>query len=271
MLKVIDKKSGTISEGYKMTAIGIIPLDWDLKPLGMIVDEITQTAGTEKYETVSISAGIGFVNQAKKFGKELSGSQYEKYIVLHKGDFSYNMGNSQKYPQGCIYRLTDRETAAVPNVFESFRIKDGVADYFEQLFVGGFLNRQLFAKINHGVRDNGLLNLTGKDFYSCKVQFPPIKEQKKIAEILVQYDKIINLCKCKLGKVIKLKMACMDKMFPEHGEMIPEIRFPGFFDTWEQRKLGEIADVTKLAGFEFTEHVVYSDEGNIIALRGFKY
>ena len=37
---------------------------------------------------------------------------------------------------------------------------------------------------------------------------------------------------------------------------------------WEQRKLGDIADVTKLAGFEFTEHVVYSDQGNIIALRG---
>ena len=39
-------------------------------------------------------------------------------------------------------------------------------------------------------------------------------------------------------------------------------------NAWEQRKLGDIADVTKLAGFEFTEHVVYSDEGNIIALRG---
>lgn len=48
----------------------------------------------------------------------------------------------------------------------------------------------------------------------------------------------------------------------------PELRFPEFTDAWEQRKLGEIADVTKLAGFEFTEHVVYSDDGNIIALRG---
>lgn len=48
----------------------------------------------------------------------------------------------------------------------------------------------------------------------------------------------------------------------------PRIRFKGYTDAWEQRKLGEIADVTKLAGFEFTEHVVYSDEGNIIALRG---
>ncbi len=48
----------------------------------------------------------------------------------------------------------------------------------------------------------------------------------------------------------------------------PKIRFKGFTEDWEQRKLGDIADVTKLAGFEFTEHVVYSDEGNIIALRG---
>ena len=49
---------------------------------------------------------------------------------------------------------------------------------------------------------------------------------------------------------------------------IPAIRFAGVTEAWEQRKLGDIADVTKLAGFEFTEHIVYSDEGSIIALRG---
>ena len=48
----------------------------------------------------------------------------------------------------------------------------------------------------------------------------------------------------------------------------PNIRFKGFTDDWEQRKLGDIADITKLAGFEFTEHVVYSEDGSIIALRG---
>ncbi|HFI0387439.1 TPA: restriction endonuclease subunit S, partial [Streptococcus suis] len=49
---------------------------------------------------------------------------------------------------------------------------------------------------------------------------------------------------------------------------IPSYRFQGYTDAWELRKLGEVAEVTKLAGFEFTEHVVYSEEGNIIALRG---
>lgn len=53
-------------------------------------------------------------------------------------------------------------------------------------------------------------------------------------------------------------------------ELIPKRRFKEFenADAWEQRKLGSFADVTKLAGFEFTEHVVYSDSGKIIALRG---
>ena len=186
-------KAEKIPEGYRVTEAGILPVDWQVKRLSEVATELTERAGQDKYETVSISAGIGFVNQAEKFGKELSGKQYEKYIVLHQGDFSYNKGNSKTFPQGCIYRLNDRETAAVPNVFESFRIEDQDADYYEQLFLIGFLNKQLYSKINRGVRDDGLLNLTGKDFYSCMVPVPPIAEQKKIAEILAQCDKVIEL------------------------------------------------------------------------------
>lgn len=182
-----------IPNGYHITEAGILPTEWQVKKLNEVVTELTERAGQDMYETVSISAGIGFVNQAEKFGKELSGKQYEKYIVLHKGDFSYNKGNSKTSPQGCIYRLNDRESAAVPNVFESFRIKEQDADYYEQLFLSGFLNRQLYSRINRGVRDDGLLNLTGKDFYSCMVPVPPIDEQKQIAKILAQCDKVIEL------------------------------------------------------------------------------
>ena len=186
-------KAEKIPEGYRVTEAGILPVDWQVKRLSEVATELTERAGQDKYETVSISAGIGFVNQAEKFGKELSGKQYEKYIVLHQGDFSYNKGNSKTFPQGCIYRLHPREIAAVPNVFESFRIEDQDADYYEQLFLSGFLNKQLYSKINRGVRDDGLLNLTGKDFYSCMVPVPPIAEQKKIAEILAYCDKVIEL------------------------------------------------------------------------------
>ena len=235
-------KKCEVPDGFIKGEVGLIPVDWKTAVLNDISEIITKTAGKGIYETVSISAGVGFVNQAKKFGKELSGKQYEKYIVLYKGDFSYNKGNSKTYPQGCIYRLKDRETAAVPNVFESFRIKSGCADYFDHLFTSGFFNKQLSRKINHGVRDDGLLNLTGKDFYSCVLPFPPVKEQEKIAEILSRCDTVIEECEKQVEEYKSLKKTCLSKMFPKKGSNIPEIRFPGFTDAWEQRKVQDVAD-----------------------------
>lgn len=245
MKEVIKNRIDTIQQShsavhYVKTEIGIFPCDWKIAKLSDIAEKVTQTAGTDFYETVSISAGIGFVNQAKKFGKELSGKQYEKYNVLHKGDFSYNKGNSSKYPQGCIYRLKDRETAAVPNVFESFRIRSECADFYDHLFVSGFLNQQLSKKINHGVRDDGLLNLTEKDFYRCLLPVPPLAEQKKISEILDHCDKLIKRCEAKVDEYKSLKKTCLSKMFPKNGSNAPEFRFPGFKDAWEQREFNSV-------------------------------
>lgn len=250
----------------------VLPSEWNTCPLSSIVEEISETVGTRKIETISISAGIGFVNQAEKFGRELSGKQYEKYIVLHKGDFSYNKGNSNIYPQGCIYRLNNRTEAAVPNVFESFRVSVGNPDYYEQLFLSGFLNRQLYSKINRGVRDNGLLNLKGKDFYSCEVPSPPLAEQERIAEILIQCDHVIELKEQKLDELKQLKKEFLRKMFPAKGCDTPEIRFPGFTGAWEQRKLGELSSVFKSGDFisaseiaETGKYPVFGGNG----LRGF--
>ena len=251
-------RRGEVPEGYKKTKIGIVPEEWETRSLSDISAEITESVGTKELETLSISAGIGFVNQAKKFGKELSGKQYKKYTVLHKNDFSYNKGNSKKYPQGCIYRLIDREEAAVPDVFECFRINNQNNIYFEQLFASGFLNKELSKRINHGVRDNGLLNLTGRDFYKSAVMVPPLTEQKKIAEILQTQDKLIALQQKKIEEQKKLKKAYLSKMFPKKGCNVPEIRFPGFTDPWEQRKLGDIAS-DMVAGGDIDKDLILAE------------
>ena len=208
---------GEAPDGYTNTPIGVLPSDWGYAPLSELSDVIEEQVGDRDYETLSISAGIGFVNQAAKFGKELSGNQYSKYIVLHKGDFAYNKGNSNRYPQGCTYMLKERETAAVPNVFECFRIHDDVPKYYEQLFLFGFMNKQLARLINHGVRDDGLLNLTDKDFYSVILPVPPTEEQRKIAEILATCDRVIELKQKLLDELKKLKKVRLEKMFPQKG------------------------------------------------------
>lgn len=100
------------------------------------------------------------------------------------------------------------------------------------------------------------------------VTIPSITEQRVLGAYLEQLDNLITLHQRKCDDTKELKKYMLQKMFPKNGEKFPEIRFKGFTEAWEQRKLGDVADVTKLAGFEFTEYVVYSDEGNIIALRG---
>lgn len=255
-------KNGEIPDGYRSTKAGVLP-KWDCVRLNQIAEPITKIVGNGTYETLSISAGIGFVNQAKKFGKELSGKQYEKYTVLNRGDFSYNKGNSKSYPQGCIYRLKDRETAAVPNVFESFKIKKDSPDYYEQLFTSGYLNKQLSKKINHGVRDNGLLNLTEKDFYSCYVPHPPIAEQQKIAEILMQCDKVIELKQKRIEEEKKLKKALMQKLLnPDSG-----IRLPGFKGEWKKTCIGDITELYSGGTPKSSEIENYADESGIPFIR----
>ena len=114
-----------------------------------------------------------------------------------------------------------------------------------------------------------MVHITKSGMEQKKALLPPsIKEQANIGEYFSSIDHLITLHQQKITLLTKLKKTMLEKMFPKKGSVIPEIRFNGFANAWEQRKLGDIADVTKLAGFEFTEHVVYSDEGNIIALRG---
>lgn len=235
-------RQGKVPGGYRETLAGIIPADWASVPLSSISEVITEQAGDDSLETMSISAGIGFVNQAEKFGKELSGKQYAKYTVLRRGDFAYNKGNSKRYPQGCTYMLREREKAAVPNVFECFRITNGCLEYYEHLFVNGFMNEQLTRKINHGVRDDGLLNLTNENFYSTIVPVPSELEQQKIADILSACDRVIELKQNLVSELRSLKKTCLAKMFPREGVDVPELRFPGFTAPWEQRKVSDVAN-----------------------------
>ena len=113
------------------------------------------------------------------------------------------------------------------------------------------------------------VEVSGKQMANMELMMPKtMPEQQQIGEFFTNLDNLITLHQRKCDDTKELKKYMLQKMFPKNGEKFPEIRFKGFTEAWEQRKLGDLADVTKLAGFEFTEHVVYSDEGNIIALRG---
>ncbi len=74
------------------------------------------------------------------------------------------------------------------------------------------------------------------------VVLPQKAEQDKIGEYFFSIDNLITLHQRKLERLKNIKKSMLDKMFPKEGEVVPEIRFKGFTDAWEQRKLGDVAD-----------------------------
>lgn len=216
---------------------------WKKYKLRELADRITKKVGDNKLVTLSISAGIGFVSQAEKFSRDISGKQYCNYIYLKKGEFSYNKGNSKTFPQGCIYELKEYDEAAVPNAFISFRFKENlVPSFYQGYFDSNFHGKQLVRFITSGARSDGLLNISPTDFFSIVLPTPVKKEeQQKIADCLSSIDDLIDAESRKLRALEKYKKGLMQKLFPAEGKTLPEWRFPEFkgCGEWKSKSMGK--------------------------------
>ena len=92
-------------------------------------------------------------------------------------------------------------------------------------------------------------NISKNKVMKLNVTIPNIREQQKIGEFFKQLDFLIALHQRKLEHLQEQKKGLLQKMFPKNGETVPEVRFPGFTDAWEQRKLGEVGKTfTGLSG-----------------------
>lgn len=225
---------------------------WKNYRLRELADRITQKVGNNKLVTLSISAGTGFVSQAEKFSRDISGKQYCNYIYLKKGEFSYNKGNSKTFPQGCIYELKEYKEAAVPNAFISFKFKENlVSSFYKGYFDSNFHGKQLVRFITSGARSDGLLNISPTDFFSIVLPTPIKKEeQQKIAECLSSIDELINAESRKLKALEKHKKGLMQKLFPVEGKTLPEWRFPAFkgCGEWKESTIDEVTSYVDYRG-----------------------
>ena len=114
-------------------------------------------------------------------------------------------------------------------------------------------------------------NLSGAIVKELIVDFPSYNEQQIIGQHFANLDNCITLHQRKLEKLKLVKKSMLEKMFPKNGSSVPEIRFNGFTDDWEQRKLSEIADkvTEKNAGLQYMETFTNSAEFGIISQRDF--
>jgi type I restriction enzyme, S subunit len=218
--------------------------EWSVPKLQEIAVPVDERVGDRRLIPVSISAGIGFVPQSEKFGRDISGNQYRLYTLVRDGDFVYNKGNSLKFPQGCIYDLQGWGEVAAPNVFICFRLKAGYENgFFRNYFENNVHGVQLRSHITSGARSNGLLNISKETFFDIRVPTPGRDEQQKIADCLTSLDDLISAENRKLVSLKAHKKGLLQQLFPRDGETVPRLRFPEFQTSrlWEERKLEDLA------------------------------
>ena len=120
-------------------------------------------------------------------------------------------------------------------------------------FLNALLNTPRFDKeveMNMGATIN---QITGYMFSKMEFMVPSSDEQDIIGDYFKKLDNLITLHQRKLEKTKNFKKAMLEKMFPKNGESVPELRFPGFADPWEQRKFGDIGKARSGVGFPDVE------------------
>jgi len=120
-------------------------------------------------------------------------------------------------------------------------------------FTNALLNNSRFEEeiaMNMGATIN---QITGYMFSKMEFKVPCLDEQKKIGEYFEKLDRLVTLHQRKFEKLTNVKKSMLEKMFPQNGSSYPEIRFKGFTDPWEQRKLGDIGKARSGVGFPDAE------------------
>ena len=187
--------------------------DWEQRKLGETCSRVQGNDGRMELPTLTISAANGWMKQEDRFSGNIAGKEQKNYTLLHKGELSYNHGNSKLAKYGTVFSLQTYEEALVPRVYHSFKVESGSADFIEYYFATKMPDRELRKLISSGARMDGLLNIGYDDFMGIKMMFPSTLEQDKIAEYFRALDHLITLHQHKCDELQNLKKYMLQNMF----------------------------------------------------------
>ena len=187
--------------------------DWEQRKLGDVCARVQGNDGRMDLPTLTISAGNGWMRQEDRFSGNIAGKEQKNYTLLHKGELSYNHGNSKLAKYGTVFSLQTYEEALVPRVYHSFRVEKGSADFVEYYFATKLPDRELGKLISSGARMDGLLNIGFDEFMGIPLMFPDEQEQERIAMYFRQLDSLITLHQRKCEELQEIKKYMLQNMF----------------------------------------------------------
>lgn len=227
--------------------------DWERRRLGEIVERVTRKNQDLVSELpLTISAQYGLIDQKEFFDKRVASKDVSGYYLIYNGEFAYNKSTSNDAPWGAIKRLDRYENGVLSTLYIVFRIKDEKvisSDFLTTYYDTNNWHKDIQAIAAEGARNHGLLNIAPNDFFQSELMLPQdIDEQQKIGNYLKSLNDLITLHQRKYSRLCNVKKSMLERMFPREGATVPEIRFAGFTDAWEQRKVKNIAPLQR--GFD---------------------
>ena len=216
--------------------------DWEERKLKDVLYISKARNKSHKYgkeDVLSVSREVGTVNQIEYQGRSFAGSDISNYKVVQGGELIYTKSPLKGAPYGifqvatlegilsplyAVYNSTDK--AYTPFVAMALKTDSIATHYLSPLVAKGAKNT---------------INVTDEGALQGKIKFPNILEQKQIFIFFKQLDHTIALHQRKLDLLKEQKKGYLQKMFPKNGAKVPELRFAGFADDWEERKLGDLA------------------------------
>ena len=244
------------------------PPAWEQRKLGELFEESDERASDREILSVSVANGIYPASESDR--ETNPGASLANYKVVHSGDVVYN---SMRMWQGAVDAsrydgiVSPAYVVAKPN-------SEVYARFFARLLRQPMLLKQ-YQQVSQGnSKDTQVLKFD--DFASIEISMPASEnEQRQIGAFFDRLDSLITLHQRKYDKLCVLKKSMLDKMFPKGGSLYPEIRFAGFTDPWEQRKLEDyvVVSTAKNVDGRFNKEDVLSVSGeygivNQIAFQG---
>ena len=215
-----------------------------------------------KDDVLSVSGEYGIVNQIEFQGRSFAGASVSNYGVVENGDVVYTKSPLKSNPYGII-KTNKGIPGIVSTLYAVYKPKEITDSKFVQIYfeLDSRMNSYMHPLVNKGAKND--MKVSAENALKGMVSFPKKDEQEMISLYFSSLDNLIALHQRKCDETKKLKKFMLQKMFPKKDAKKPEIRFAGFTDDWEQRKLIDYLEVSseKNRDNRFTKDDVLSVSG----------
>ena len=252
-----------VKEGYKETEIGVIPEDWNVKKINDIAIPKARIGWQNLRKEEYLTNG----NYLLITGTDFSDGKIVLDKCYYVSEERYIQDKNIQVSNGAVLITKDGtlgKVALVDGLDKPATLNAGVFvlnnlnDNVDNRFLYQYLRTNALLKYATKTSTGGTIkHLNQNVLINFCVPYPSKEEQQKIAEALSDMDNLISSLEKLIEKKKAIKQACLQKMFPKEGESVPEMRLPGFTDAWEQRKLGDVVQITM---GQSPDGSTYSDE-----------